>query len=116
MVKSVLGVNHQGLRDWLFQRVTAVIMAVYSVGLIAYFLMASNISFDDWHSLFAQAWMKVATLLFVLALLYHAWIGMWTVVTDYIKPVALALLAHTVIFLTLVTSFFWALVILWGVN
>jgi succinate dehydrogenase / fumarate reductase, membrane anchor subunit len=115
MVKSVLGTNHQGLREWLVQRITAVIMAVYSVGMIAYFLLNPNLDFIDWHTLFVHTGMKVATILFVTSMLYHTWIGMWTVITDYIKPMVLALLAHMVILLTLVACFFWALEILWGI-
>jgi succinate dehydrogenase / fumarate reductase membrane anchor subunit len=49
MVKSVLGVNHQGLQDWLIQRVSAVVMAVYSVGIIAYLLINYPVDFVNWH-------------------------------------------------------------------
>jgi len=115
MVKSVLGVNHQGLSDWLIQRVSAVIMAVYSVGMIAFFLMNSQLDFVSWHLLFTHAWMKVATILFVMSLLFHAWIGMWTIFTDYIKIFVLRLIAHLLVFLILVACFFWALQIVWGV-
>ena len=115
MVKSVIGVNHQGLRDWLFQRVSAVVMAVYSFAMVLYFLFMPHFAFDDWHDLIGQTWMKVATIVFIVSLLYHAWIGMWTVVTDYIKPTALALLAHVFIFFVLFSCFFWALMILWGI-
>jgi succinate dehydrogenase / fumarate reductase membrane anchor subunit len=113
MVKSVLGVNHQGLRDWFVQRISAVVMAVYSIGMIAYFLMHSSVDFAGWHSLFAHTWMKVGTLLFVASLLLHAWVGMWTVFTDYAKGFAVTL--NVFVFLALAACFFWALLILWGV-
>jgi succinate dehydrogenase / fumarate reductase membrane anchor subunit len=116
MVKSVMGVSRQGLRDWVIQRVSAVVMAVYSVGLIGYFLIHPQFDFLDWHALFAQTWIKVSTLLFVLALLFHAWVGMWTIFTDYVKPFVLRLICHLFVFFALVSCFFWALQILWGVN
>jgi len=115
MVKSVLGVSRQGLRDWLFQRVSAIVMALYSVGLAGYLLFNSNMDFIDWHSLFSHTSMKIATILFIGSLLYHTWIGMWTIITDYVKITWLALLLHTIIFFTLIANFFWALTILWGV-
>jgi succinate dehydrogenase / fumarate reductase membrane anchor subunit len=115
MVKSVLGVNHQGLQDWLIQRVSAVVMAVYSVGIIGYLLINSPIDFVNWHALFAHVWMKIATILFVASLLFHAWVGMWTIFTDYVKPYWLTVLLNVLVFFSLASCFFWALLILWGV-
>lgn len=115
MVKSVLGVNHQGLRDWLVQRVTAIIMAIFSVVMFVFFATHSDLAFYDWHGLFAQWWMKIVTILFVISVLYHAWIGMWTVYTDYVKPYWVRLLLEIITLLALVSFFFAALLILWGV-
>lgn len=115
MVKSVLGVNHRGLRDWLLQRVTAIILAIYSVFLIAFFLTHSKVDFNTWHILFSHQWMKVSTILFVVALLFHAWIGMWTVFTDYVKITWLSLTLQVLVVVGLLACFFWALQILWGI-
>lgn len=116
MVKSVLGVSRKGLHDWLIQRVTAIVMAVYSLGLIGYVLIHPQLGYLDWHALFAQTWMRVGTLLFVMSLLFHAWVGIWTVFTDYVKIFWLRLICHIVVFFALVACFFWTLEILWGVN
>lgn len=115
MVKSVLGVNHQGLRDWMIQRVSAIVMAVYSIGLISYLVFNPAISFAEWHTLFSTLWVKVATLLFLLCLLWHAWIGMWTIFTDYVKPFVIRGILHVVVLLMLVACFIWGLMILWSV-
>lgn len=115
MVKSVLGVNHQGLTDWLIQRVSAIVMAVYSIGLMLYFVMTSELSYTGWHALFSNRWMKLATILFVLSLLFHAWVGMWTIFTDYIKSFVLRFVLQVVVFLSLVGFFFASLLIVWGV-
>jgi succinate dehydrogenase / fumarate reductase membrane anchor subunit len=115
MVKSVLSVAHQGLKEWVIQRVSAIVMAVYSIGLILWILTHSDLSFAEWHYLFSQGWMKVITAIFVLSLLYHAWIGMWTVFTDYVKPIILRAILNTLVILFLIACFFWALLILWSV-
>ncbi|MCD6038848.1 MAG: sdhD [Gammaproteobacteria bacterium] len=115
MVKSVLGVNHQGLTDWLIQRVSAVIMMLYSVGLFAYLIMHPGLDYAEWHALFSSKCMKLATLLFILSLLFHSWIGMWTVFTDYIKSFLLRLVLQVFLLLSLIVFFFAALWILWGV-
>jgi succinate dehydrogenase / fumarate reductase membrane anchor subunit len=114
MVKSVLGVNHQGLRDWVIQRISAVIIALSVLGLTYYFLTHPNISFVEWRMLFAPMGMKLATLFVVLALAFHAWVGIWTVVTDYVKPALLRLVVHICVLLTLLACFLWSLLIVWG--
>ena len=115
MVKSVLGVYHAGLRDWFIQRISALIMFFYTVGLLLYFIVNPDMQYPVWHDLFAHTAMKIATILFILSLLFHAWVGMWTVLTDYIKPFVLRLILYILIFLSLVAFFFISLQIVWGV-
>jgi succinate dehydrogenase / fumarate reductase, membrane anchor subunit len=115
MVKSVLSVSHQGLRDWVVQRVSAILMAVYSIGLSAYLVLHTDLSYAEWHYLFSQEWMKVATVLFILSLLSHAWIGIWTIFTDYIKPYVLRCILNFFVLLMLAACFFWGILILWSV-
>jgi len=115
MVKSVLGVNHQGLRDWFIQRVSAIVMGIYSIGMMIFLFMHWPLDFATWHQLFVPTWMKIATILCLASLLLHAWIGMWTVFTDYVKPASLIILLNVVVFFSLAAYFFWTLQILWGV-
>lgn len=115
MVKSVLGVNHQGLRDWLIQRVSGVVMTIYVLGLVSFFAMHPNLGYDDWHSLFSHTWMKISTILVVLSLLYHTWVGMWTVFTDYIKITWLNWALQVIVILGLIALFLETLLILWSV-
>lgn len=115
MVKTVLGVNHQGLRDWFIQRVSAIVMAIYSLVLIIWILAQPSVNYLNWHWLFSHVWMKVATMLFAASVLLHAWVGIWTIFTDYIKIAWLCLLLNTLVFFTLAASFFWTLFILWGI-
>lgn len=115
MVKSVVGVKHKGLQDWVIQRSSAILMAVYSIGLLAYFISHPNLYFGEWHSLFSHTWMKVATILVIVATLWHAWVGMWTIFTDYIKPFLLRTVINFLVMLMLIACFFWGLLILWSV-
>ncbi len=115
MVKSVLGVNHQGLTDWIIQRTSAIVMAAWSLWLIFYILLHPELSFAEWHSLFAHTGVKIATILFITALLYHAWIGMWTVFTDYIKCAVIRAIADFLTLLMLFACFAWGVLILWSV-
>jgi succinate dehydrogenase / fumarate reductase membrane anchor subunit len=115
MVKTVLGVNHQGLRDWMVQHLSAFFMAIYSIGLIAYLVTHTNLDFSTWQLLFSHTWMKISTIMFVGLVLMHAWVGMWTIFTDYVKPYVLCLTLNGLVLFFLAACFIWTLQILWGV-
>jgi succinate dehydrogenase / fumarate reductase membrane anchor subunit len=111
----VRAINRQGLHDWVIQRISAIIIAVYSIALMGYLICHPGLAFAQWHDLFAQKWMQIATILFLLALLWHAWIGVWTVITDYVKPAALRAVVHVIVFLTLAACFVWGILIVGSV-
>ena len=106
---------HYGMGDWLAQRITAIVMAIYTVVLLAAFFSARNFSYDGWAGLFARPWMKVATLLAIASLAYHAWVGMRDIWMDYVKPTALrlALQVGTIVWLAACAAY--AVIILWRV-
>ncbi|MCS6764900.1 MAG: succinate dehydrogenase, hydrophobic membrane anchor protein [Candidatus Protistobacter heckmanni] len=93
---------HYGMKEWLAQRITAVIMAVYTVILLASYLLAPDFSYDSWAGLFANQWMKVISFLAIFSLLYHAWIGVRDIWMDYIKPVGVRLLLQVLTALWLI--------------
>ena len=106
---------HYGLKDWLAQRITAIIMAVYTVVLLGAFLTGSNFTYEGWAGLFAQQWIKLFTLVTFLALYYHAWVGMRDIWMDYVKPVAVRLTLQIITILWLVVCAFYTVQILWSV-
>lgn len=114
MVKNISQSTRSGMKEWLAQRVSAVIIAAYVIFLMAYFLTHSQISYLQWTALFSHNWMKVFTLAALLALMVHSWIGMWTVFTDYIKPPIIRLLLEIFVILTLGGCFFWGIILVWS--
>ena len=115
MVKSVLSVSHQGLRDWVIQRLTAMILAISSIGLLTFIVCHPHLSFLEWHELFSSVWVKILTILCLFSLMLHAWVGVWTIITDYINCFVIRLVCHIGVFLTLFASLVWGLLILWSV-
>ena len=83
MVTSVTNCGRSGLSDWLMQRVTGVILLAYTI-LIAVVLFMCSPDYAQWKDLFAQTWMKTFTLAAILSIASHAWIGLWSVSTDYL--------------------------------
>ena len=112
MKRLVVGA-HYGLRDWLAQRITAAIMAAYTLVMAAVFLKNSPFTHASWKALFAQGWMRVATLLFALSLAWHAWVGVRDILMDYIKPDGLRLTLQVGTVLLLAAYVGWTIQILW---
>jgi len=105
---------HSGTGDWLLQRLTAVVMVIYTVCFLACILVEPPRSFDAWRSMFSGSVFRIATMFFVAALLYHAWVGMRDIVMDYVKPTSIRLGLQTVIGGVLVVYLIWSASILWG--
>ena len=115
MVDRVIVGAHYGSRGWLAQRVSAVVMALYTVIIVAVLLSGGPFSSVSWKALFAQGWMRFATFLFVLSLLLHAWVGMRDILMDYIKLTGLRLALQVLVILALVGYAGWGAQILWRI-
>ena len=105
---------HYGWKDWLVQRVTAVVMVLYTLWMLAVTLYNGGIDHALWQALFANGAFRITTLLFGLALLWHAWIGMRDIWMDYIKPTAVRLALEVMTFVVLVAYAAWLAQILWA--
>jgi succinate dehydrogenase / fumarate reductase membrane anchor subunit len=114
VVKRVITGAHYGLKDWLVQRVTALVMAIYCVVFVGILLVCPPQSFAQWRGLFVNQAMRVATILFFLSLFWHAWVGMRDILMDYAKPTAVRLTLEIIVVLVLVGYAVWAVQILWS--
>ena len=112
MNRVVVGA-HYGLRDWLAQRVTAAIMAVYAVIVTAVLLFGQPINYAVWKDLFSQGWMRVATLLFVASMAWHMWVGVRDILMDYVKPDGLRFSLQISTLLVIASYLGWTIQILW---
>lgn len=112
--RTVVGA-HYGLRDWIAQRATAVVMALYTLLMLAVVLIVCPQDFTAWRGIFANGFVKFATFLFFVSLFWHAWIGVRDIWMDYVKPTGLRLTLHVLTILALVGYTGWAASILWGV-
>lgn len=115
MVTRVVVGAHYGLRGWLVQRLTAVVMALYTVLLLAILLIAPPRHYGAWRDLFASQGMKLATFLFLVSLFMHAWVGMRDILMDYVKPTGWRLALEALVVFALVAYTGWTLQILWSV-
>jgi succinate dehydrogenase / fumarate reductase, membrane anchor subunit len=113
--RTVVGA-HYGLRDWLSQRVTAALMALFTLALIVQILLPGALNYDKWAAIFSAQWMKLFTFVVVLALLLHVWVGMRDILMDYVKSVAARLVLQVATIVWLVGCGGWAVQVLWRIS
>ena len=111
-VRVVTGA-HYGLRDWLAQRVTAVVMAVFILWLAVVLLVSPPQDYAAFKTIFDNRWIRIASFLFLLSLFWHAWIGMRNILMDYIHASGLRLALEILIILSLLFYTVWSVEILW---
>lgn len=119
MVTAVTSMGRSGLYDWLMQRVTAVILLAYFLFLGCVIL--GGVDYASWKELFSQTWMRIFSLLALLSLGIHAWVGLWSVLTDYLTERmmgqtgnVLRFLCQAVCALIMFSYTVWGIQILWG--
>jgi succinate dehydrogenase / fumarate reductase membrane anchor subunit len=108
-----MSLTGNGLRDWLVQRFSSLIIAIYFLVLLEFFILHSQLNYSTFQHFFASIWIQVFTLITLLSLFLHAWVGILTVITDYINPIAIRLTIQALVILTLLIYFFWGVEILW---
>jgi len=115
--KRIVVGAHYGLRDWLAQRVTAGLMALFTVIVLAQVLLNKGpMGYDKWAGIFASQWMKVLTFSVIIALVYHIWVGMRDIWMDYVtSAVWLRLCLQIFSIVWLVGCAGWAIQVLWRV-
>ena len=104
---------HYGMRDWLSQRVTACLMALFTVVLLVQLLMPGPLGYDRWAGIFSAQWMKLLTEVVVVALAWHVWVGVRDILMDYVKPVGTRLVLQVLTIVWLVGCVGWAIQVLW---
>lgn len=112
--KRVVVGAHYGLRDWLSQRVTAGLMALFTIVVLAQVIFSKGpIGYDTWAGIFSSQWMKVLTFTVIVALAWHVWVGVRDIFMDYIKPVGVRLLLQVFTIVWLIGCTGWGIQVLW---
>lgn len=109
----MVNVSRRGFHDWVVQRATAVIVGLYLIFLVGFVGLHYPVDYVNWHQLFSTTGMKVATIIVMLSVIWHAWIGLWTVFTDYVHHCAIRLLLEILVVIALVGYVVWCVDILY---
>ena len=122
MVTNVTSFGRSGLSDWLIQRVTAVVMAAYTIFLVCYLVANPGLGYEQWVALNQCTLMRFFSLAAIVSFAAHAWIGLWAVLTDYVtvrllgaKATALRIILQLGMIIVTLAYVVWAIDILWGI-
>ena len=115
MILQLLTNKYPGMRLWLSQRLTALVMAFYIVFLAVMLLIMQPAGFAAWHAFIAPIWFRIATLIFFMCLFMHAWLGVADVLKDYVFNKTLRAYMQIAVDIALVAYLFWLTFILWNV-
>ncbi len=107
---------HYGLRDWLMQRVTAIVIALYLVLLLGILLFTPGLDLPRWQALFGNTLFRLATFAALVSVMLHAWVGMRDIVMDYVRPAGIRLALEVVVIVALVVYTGWTIQIIWGMK
>lgn len=114
MVRREVVGAHYGLRDWLAQRVTAVIMVAYTAVIFSVIVGLPAMDYEQWKATWQSPIVQYSTILFIISLLVHAWIGVRNIFMDYIKNPGLRLTLYVLTIGALLTYAVWSTRILWS--
>ena len=110
---SASNFSRNGVSDWLLQRASAVILAAYTLCVLGFVLSIGELSLAAWRGYFGSFWMQIFTLLALIAYVVHAWIGLWTIATDYLKNTALRMLFQSGFIVVLLAISWTVITTLW---
>lgn len=123
MVTAVTNLGRSGLSDWLIQRFSAVVLAAYTIFIVAFIVTTPDLNYQQWSELYSKLWMRTFSLLTLLSIAAHGWIGLWGVLTDYVtnrmmggKATVIRMLILSLYSLVTITYLVWGVEVLWGFN
>ena len=114
MVRSVTSIGRSGLHDWMIQRVSAVLLAVYAIYLGVFVFSTADLRFEVWQELFAQTGFKIFSFLAIVSICFHAWVGLWIISTDYLNNLAVRMIFQVLVIISCLALLLWGAQILWG--
>ena len=121
MVTNVSSFGRSGVFDWVVQRLTAAVLAAYTLYLAAFLVMNPDLDYQQWQALFSSFGMRFFSLVTLLSIVAHGWIGMWAISTDYLttrlmgpKATVLRILFQIGCILLTLLYLVWGIEILWG--
>ena len=121
MVDNV-SMGRSGIGSYLVQRASAVILLAFTLCVVGTLLFGGEMDYERWSAYFSHPLMRLFTLLALVSLCLHAWIGLWVVATDYMIPrvmgkgaTAVRLIFQLSCLIVLFAYLVWGVQLLWSI-
>lgn len=122
MVTNASSPGRRGLFDFLVQRVSAVILALFALCVGGWFAVNPGAGHSELAGYLGTPVMLAFASLAVASLIAHTWIGMWMIGTDYLRPHYFGRVARGVrlacqvgVGLVLMAYGAWAITVIWRI-
>ena len=121
MVTNATSFSRSGLSDWIIQRFSAVILAAYTLFILAVLIATPELDYETWRAVLSKNSVRLFSIISLFALCGHTWVGMWTVGTDYLtgrqlggKGTFIRLIYQSFCVLLIAVYLLWGIQIFWG--
>ena len=114
MVTNQASMKRNGVQDYVTLRASAFVILAFTIYMTYIFLSTDSMTYLEWKNVFSSVAMKVFTLATLVAILLHVRIGLWQVLTDYIKPPRLRIVMQYLLNLIAFAYAAIGLFVLWG--
>lgn len=115
VVTNQVSMKRNGIQDYVSLRATAAVITAFTFYMAYFFVATPSITFEVWQGLFASVYMKAFTLAALISIMIHVRIGLWQVLTDYVKPTGLRTGLQFILNLIAFAYVAIGLFVLWGV-
>ena len=102
----------QGYRAWFVQRLSAIYLLGSLLFIVGFLFVNPVHSFEEWRSHFYSPITNILVLLFFIAIMVHAWIGIRDIVIDYVHFAIVRLIILILLMTTLMGMTIWTTYIL----
>ncbi len=85
----------KGSTIWYLQRCSSIFIFIYIIYVVVFIISSLPIVFNEWFLFKSSLLFKLSTTAAFLSILVHAYIGLWTIGTDYLTPRTLGFLNFT---------------------
>ena len=110
-----MSIHAQGLRAWIWQRLSAVYISVFLLVALIWFCTVETISFTSWRELIAQPAVSIAVAMFFASILMHTAVGIRDVIVDYAHSLLLRFVLLVGLSIFIIVLGIWMLMILLSV-
>lgn len=115
MVTNQAAIKRNGIQDYVTLRATSILITAYTFYMVYIFVSTAEMTFTQWQSVFSSVGMKAFTLITLVAIFMHVRIGLWQVLTDYVKNARVRVALQYALNLIAIAYVAVGLFVLWGV-